>query len=47
MTADEEDAYLVAQASEPIGTFVDKKVTVRAKHEVMVVPKEEVDLMDI
>ncbi|MBZ9637115.1 DNA-directed RNA polymerase subunit beta [Clostridium sp. FP1] len=50
MTADEEDLYLVAQASEPIGedgTFVDKKVTVRAKQEVMVVPKEEVDLMDI
>jgi len=50
MTADEEDLYLVAQASEPIsenGTFVDKKVTVRAKQEVMVVSKEEVDLMDI
>ncbi|MBU3188612.1 DNA-directed RNA polymerase subunit beta [Clostridium bowmanii] len=50
MTADEEDLYLVAQASEPIsedGTFVDKKVTVRFKTEVMVVSKEEVDLMDI
>ncbi|MCB2290308.1 DNA-directed RNA polymerase subunit beta [Clostridium sp. CS001] len=50
MTADEEDAYLVAQASEPIseeGTFVDKKVSVRSKAEVMVVPREEVDLMDI
>jgi len=50
MTADEEDAYLVAQASEPIseaGTFVDKKVTVRAKQEILVVPNEEVDLMDI
>lgn len=50
MTADEEDLYLVAQASEPIsedGTFVDKKVTVRFKTEVMVVAKEEVDLMDI
>ncbi|MGH4120678.1 DNA-directed RNA polymerase subunit beta [Clostridium sp.] len=50
MTADEEDNYLVAQASEPInedGTFTDKKITVRAKHEVMVVPREEVDLMDI
>ena len=50
MTADEEDSYLVAQASEPVsedGTFVDKKVTVRVKHDVMVVPKEEVDLMDI
>jgi DNA-directed RNA polymerase subunit beta len=50
MTADEEDNYLVAQASEPInedGTFTDKKITVRARHEVMVVPKEDVDLMDI
>ena len=50
MTADEEDEYLVAQASEPIsedGTFVDKRITVRAKQEVLVVPKEEVDLMDI
>lgn len=50
MTADEEDSYLVAQASEPIsedGTFVDEKITVRFKEEVMVVPKNEVDLMDI
>jgi DNA-directed RNA polymerase subunit beta len=50
MTADEEDNYLVAQASEPInedGTFTDKKITVRARHEVMVVPNEDVDLMDI
>lgn len=50
MTADEEDAYLVAQASEPIsedGKFIDKKVSVRSKAEVMVVPREEVDLMDI
>ncbi|MGH4052274.1 MAG: DNA-directed RNA polymerase subunit beta [Clostridium sp.] len=50
MTADEEDAYLVAQASEPInedGIFLDKKISVRAKQEVLVVPSEEVDLMDI
>ncbi|MBU3181446.1 DNA-directed RNA polymerase subunit beta [Clostridium psychrophilum] len=50
MTADEEDAYLVAQASEPIGEdgiFVDNKITVRAKQEVLIVSKEEVDLMDI
>ena len=40
----------MAQASEPIsedGTFVDDKVTVRFKEEVMIVPKNEVDLMDI
>ncbi|WP_291632925.1 DNA-directed RNA polymerase subunit beta [Clostridium sp.] len=50
MTADEEDAYLVAQASELIsedGTFVDEKISVRARQEVMIVPKNEVDLMDI
>ncbi|WP_298840386.1 DNA-directed RNA polymerase subunit beta, partial [uncultured Clostridium sp.] len=50
MTADEEDSYLVAQASEPIGddgTFVDDKVTVRSTTEIMIVPKDEVDLMDI
>lgn len=50
MTADEEDNYLVAQANEPIdedGMFVDKKVTVRAKHEIVIVPKEDVDLIDI
>ncbi|GAA0127437.1 DNA-directed RNA polymerase subunit beta [Clostridium senegalense] len=50
MTADEEDNYIVAQANEPIGEdniFVDKKVTVRAKAEVIVVPREEADLVDI
>ncbi|WP_017417210.1 DNA-directed RNA polymerase subunit beta [Clostridium tunisiense] len=50
MTADEEDNYLVAQASEPLnedGSFVDKKVTVRVREEVVVVPHEDVDLIDI
>lgn len=50
MTADEEDNYLVAQANEPIdedGMFVDKKVTVRARHDIIIVPKEDVDLIDI
>ncbi|GFP77878.1 DNA-directed RNA polymerase subunit beta [Clostridium fungisolvens] len=49
-TADEEDQYLVAQAKEPIdaeGNFVDKRVTVREKGEVLVVPREEVDLVDV
>jgi DNA-directed RNA polymerase subunit beta len=49
-TANEEDEYLVAQANEPIdeeGFFVDKRVTVRAQAEVLVVPKEDVDLMDV
>lgn len=50
LTANEEDEYLVAQSNEPIdeeGRFVDKRVTVRAQAEVIVVPREDVDLMDI
>ncbi|KMT22397.1 DNA-directed RNA polymerase subunit beta [Clostridium cylindrosporum DSM 605] len=50
LTADEEDQYIVAQANEPLnedGSFVDKRVTVRAKHENLVVSPTEVDLMDV
>ena len=49
-TADEEDQYVVAQAKEPLdenGYFVDKKVTVRYQEETLVVPAEDVDLMDV
>ena len=49
-TADEEDQYLVAQAKEPIGEdrkFVDKRVTIRNKHDILVVNAEEVDLIDV
>ncbi|WP_102399175.1 DNA-directed RNA polymerase subunit beta [Haloimpatiens massiliensis] len=49
-TADEEDGFLVAQANEPIdesGHFVDDKITVRYKEEVLIVPREEVDVIDI
>ena len=49
-TADEEDQYLVAQAKEPLdeeGHFIDKKVTVRAKGDTIVVPREDVDLIDV
>ncbi|MBV7276236.1 DNA-directed RNA polymerase subunit beta [Clostridium thailandense] len=50
ITADEEDEYLVAQANEPIdenGHFIDNKVTVRNKEDVMVVPHEDVDFVDV
>jgi len=50
ITADEEDEYLVAQANEPIdenGHFVDSKVTVRSKEDILVVPREDVDFMDV
>lgn len=49
-TADEEDQFLVAKANEPLdesGYFVNDKVTVRYMEEVIVVPSNEVDLMDI
>ncbi|MCM8712073.1 DNA-directed RNA polymerase subunit beta [Clostridium sp. SYSU_GA19001] len=49
-TANEEDEYLIAQSNEPLdeeGRFIDKRVTVRAKEEVIVVPREDVDLMDV
>jgi DNA-directed RNA polymerase subunit beta len=49
-TADEEDHYLIAQSNEPIddeGHFIDKRVTVRAQEDVIVVPREDVELLDI
>ncbi|SKA92730.1 DNA-directed RNA polymerase subunit beta [Clostridium sp. USBA 49] len=50
LTANEEDEYLIAQSNEPLdeeGRFLDKKVTVRAQEEIIVVPREDVDLMDV
>ena len=49
-TADEEDLYLIAPATEPLdkeGRFLDERVTVRDKEDVAIVPREEVDLMDV
>ena len=49
-TADEEDHYFVAQSNEPIGEdgrFLDQRVIVRVKEDVVVVPREEVELMDV
>lgn len=49
-TADEEDLYLCAPATEPLdeeGHFVDDRITVRKKDVVVLVPKEEVDLVDV
>ncbi|APM37548.1 DNA-directed RNA polymerase subunit beta [Clostridium kluyveri] len=50
MTADEEDEYLIGRANEPIdenGKFIDSKITVRDKEDVIVVPAEDVDYMDL
>ncbi|UUM11764.1 DNA-directed RNA polymerase subunit beta [Clostridiaceae bacterium HFYG-1003] len=49
-TADEEDLYLCAPATEPLdqeGHFLDDRVTVRRTDEVILVPREEVDLVDV
>lgn len=50
LTADEEDEVVCAQANEPIteaGWFQEPRVTVRYKHEILVVPAAEVDYMDV
>lgn len=49
-TADEEDLYLCAPATEPLdeeGHFIDERVTVRRREDVILVPKEDVDLVDV
>lgn len=50
LTADVEDEYVVAQANEPLneeGRFVNKRVTARARHEIVIVPNTEVEYMDV
>ena len=50
LTADEEDEMIVAQANEelaPDGTFVEPRVTVRRKHDILVVDAGKVDYMDV
>ncbi|HPJ01594.1 MAG TPA: DNA-directed RNA polymerase subunit beta [Candidatus Limiplasma sp.] len=50
MTADEEDFYKVAQANEPLqedGAFVNERVTVRDKSEIIEVHADQVDFIDV
>ena len=50
MTADEEDFYKVAQANEPIqenGAFVNERITVRDKSEIIEVHADQVDFIDV
>ncbi|WP_026073701.1 DNA-directed RNA polymerase subunit beta [Acetivibrio cellulolyticus] len=50
LTADEEDAFIVAQANEPLdeeGKFLDKKVVCRAREEFLEVEPSKVDFMDV
>ena len=50
MTADEEDKYTIAQATEPLdeeGHFVHERVTVRRREETVEVEKDHVDYVDV
>ncbi|AEE97336.1 DNA-directed RNA polymerase subunit beta [Mahella australiensis] len=50
LTADEEEEYIVAQANEPLdeeGRFKDKTVMARSHEEIVAVPREMVDFMDV
>ena len=50
LTADEEDEIVCAQANESIGPdgwFTEPRVTVRHRSEILVIPAEKVDYMDV
>ncbi len=50
MPADEEDNYIIAQASEPLdkdGKFVNKRIRVRHKSEITEVDSSQVDYIDV
>ena len=50
MTADEEDQYIICQASEPVdekGCLVNKRVRVRDREEIKEIAKEKVDYIDV
>ena len=50
MPADEEDKYIIAQASEPVdaeGRFVNQKIKVRHKSEITEVDASQVDYVDV
>ena len=50
MPADEEDKYIIAQASEPLdknGKFVNDKIKVRMREEITMVDKDRVDFVDV
>ena len=50
MPADEEDKYIIAQASEPLdkdGRFVNDKIKVRMREEITMVDKDRVDYVDV
>ena len=50
MSADEEDKYIIAQASEPLnedGTFKNDRIKVRMREEITMVNKSQVDFVDV
>ena len=50
MTADEEDQYIIAQASEPVdenGCLLNRRIRVRDKAEIKEVDREQVDYVDV
>ncbi len=50
LTADQEDAFTVAQANEPLdenGRFVNERVSCRRREEITEVPRDEIDYMDV
>ena len=50
MPADEEDKYIIAQASEPVdknGKFINARIKVRNKEEITEVDRSEVDYVDV
>lgn len=50
LTADEEDKYIIAQANEPLtpdGRFERPRVSCRYRDEILLVPGDQVDFMDV
>jgi len=50
LSADEEDEYIIAQANAPLdenGCFIDERVEARYAEEILEVPVEKVDYMDV
>ncbi len=50
LTAEQEDRYIVAQANEPLdkdNKFINSRVKVRHRDEIVEIEKEKVDLMDV
>ena len=50
LTADEEDNYIIAQANEPFdekGRLLNPQVSARYKDEILIVPPEQVDFIDV